>query len=68
MDQQSEKQYIPAYDLVNASINYKFNWIGLQFSVGARANNILNKMYEVYRYIPQPGLNWDVNVGVKWEM
>ncbi len=66
MDQQAEEQYIPAYDLLNASANYNFNLIGLQISVGLRANNIFDKMYEVYRYIPQPGFNWDVNVGVKW--
>ncbi|MCF7792460.1 MAG: TonB-dependent receptor plug domain-containing protein [Candidatus Cloacimonetes bacterium] len=67
MDQQSDKQFISAYNLLNSSLSYNFEMIGLQFSVGARANNILNKMYEVYRYIPQPGFNWDVNVGVKWE-
>lgn len=67
MDQQSSQQFIPAYDVLNASVNYGFNCLGLHFSFGVRANNILNKLYEVYRYIPQPGFNWDVNVGVKWE-
>lgn len=68
MDQQSDQQLIPAYDIFNASINYNFEFIGLQFSVGGRANNIFNKMYEVYRYIPQPGFNWDMNLSLKWEL
>ncbi|MDO9578395.1 MAG: TonB-dependent receptor plug domain-containing protein [Candidatus Cloacimonadales bacterium] len=67
-DQLSDSQELPAYDLVNASVNYRIYWKRLQFTVGANANNIFNKLYEVYKYIPQPGFNWDVNVGVKWEM
>ena len=67
-DQQSDDQLLPAFDLVNAGVNYRIYWKQLQFTIGANANNIFNKLYEVYKYIPQPGFNWDVNVGVKWEM
>ena len=67
-DQLSADQLLPAYELVNARVNYKLYWKKLQFTTGLNANNIFGKLYEVYKYIPQPGFNWDVNVGVKWEM
>jgi len=53
---------------VNAGVSYKLNWQKFEFTIGTKANNIFNKLYEVYKYIPQPGFNWDVNFGVKWEM
>jgi vitamin B12 transporter len=67
-DQQSAEQFLDAYDLVNVSLNYKFYWNRFQLTVGMNGNNLFDKLYEVYKYIPQPGFNWDVNVGVKWEL
>ncbi|HPR17212.1 MAG TPA: TonB-dependent receptor plug domain-containing protein, partial [Candidatus Cloacimonadota bacterium] len=67
-DQQSSQQLLPAYGLLNAGISYGFSWHRLQYTVGMDANNILDKKYEIYRYIPQPGFNWNANLGVQWKL
>lgn len=36
----------------------KFTIKNLSITLEARLNNILNKHYEIYAYIPQPGFNW----------
>jgi len=67
-DQLSEDQLLPAYELVNVSAGYKIFWRSFELNLGVKANNVFDKLYEVYEYIPQPGFNWDVNFRVKWEI
>ncbi|MCK9557812.1 MAG: TonB-dependent receptor [Candidatus Cloacimonetes bacterium] len=44
-----------------------FYRIGLRFidiRCDLRVNNILNKMYEIYAYTPQPGINWETGISI----
>lgn len=68
MDQQSAEQYISAYELLNANCEQQFYWSDLQFTVGIKLNNITNNMYEIYRYIPQPGFNWQLHLSILWNL
>lgn len=59
---------LPAYGLVDADVGYSLNWKEFEFIPAVKVNNILNKLYEIYDHIPQPGINWEVNLGIEWKL
>ena len=67
-DQLIEEKKLPSYNIVNATINYKYSWKNWQILPAFSARNIFDKMYEIYDYVPQPGFNWEASLNVKWEM
>ncbi len=66
--QATTEHLLPAYDLLNARIEYSISWKKFEFIPTIRINNILNKLYEIYDHIPQPGINWEVNFGIEWKI
>ena len=66
--QVTTEHLLPAYDLLNARIEYSISWGKFEFTPTIRVNNILNKLYEIYDHIPQPGINWEVNLGIEWKL
>ncbi len=67
-DQMSEEKKLSSYDLLNAGAEYSIDWKDFKFTPAIRVNNIFNKLYEVYDHIPQPGFNYEVNLGIEWKM
>ncbi len=53
---------LPSFATLDAvafkAVNLPFCTIQLDF----KANNLLNKRYEIYAYTPQPGFNWQTNL------
>jgi len=67
-DQASSEHILPAYDLLNSAIGYN-SYIGnLVIRPTFKINNMLNNLYEVYDHIPQPGINWEMNLGIEWKI
>ncbi len=67
-DQLMEEKQLPAYELVDAGLQYISYWNKFEIFSGIAMNNLFNELYEIYKYIPQPGFNWEMNLGVKYEM
>ena len=67
-DQLSEEKKLPSYDLLNAGIEYTVKWKKIEFKPSIRVNNILNKLYEIYDYVPQPGFNWEVSLRLEYKV
>ncbi|MBC8384825.1 MAG: TonB-dependent receptor plug domain-containing protein [Candidatus Cloacimonetes bacterium] len=67
-DQLSEELVMPEYKLMNAEFTYKKEMENYTFQVGTKVNNLLDKDYELYKYMPQPGRNWQVNFGVSYKI
>ena len=66
--QVTAEHLLPAYDLLNADVEYFVKWKEFEFKPAIRVNNIFNKLYEIYNHVPQPGLNWEMNLGIEWKM
>ena len=67
-DQMSEKKKLSAYDLLNAGAEYTVKWKKIEFKPSIRVNNILNKLYEIYDHVPQPGFNWEVSLRLEYKV
>jgi len=58
---------LPPYDICNASLTYTCRLLGLTCSVFGLGNNLFDKQYEIYDYVPQPGFNWTVGTRIEWK-
>jgi outer membrane receptor for ferrienterochelin and colicin len=67
-DQLMEEMQLPAYELVDSGVQYICYWNKFEILLGIAINNLFNELYEIYKYIPQPGFNWEINLGVKYEI
>ena len=67
-DQSASEHLLPAYDLFSINLGYKIKWKDFEFKPVLRVNNIFNNLYEIYDHIPQPGINWEMNLGVEWKL
>jgi hypothetical protein len=66
--QVTSEHLLPAYDLLNAGVEYSVSWKEFEFTPAIRVHNIFNKLYEIYDHIPQPCINWEVNLEIEWKM
>ena len=66
-EQLSEEKILSSYDLLNIGLEYSVGWKDFKFTPAIRVNNIFNKLYEVYDHIPQPGFNYEVNLGIEYK-
>jgi len=48
---------VESYELLDVGLEGSYEWQGWQFSPHLRAHNLLNTRYEVYPYVPQPGIS-----------
>ncbi|MCK4654300.1 MAG: TonB-dependent receptor, partial [Candidatus Cloacimonetes bacterium] len=67
-DQLTEEKQLPAYDLVDGNVFYSKQLRKFEIKTGIRANNIFDKLYEIYEYIPQPGFNWEVSIKIEYKI
>lgn len=47
---------LPAYDIAEAGLTYRFKYHGWRLSPHLNVHNLLNKDYSIYPYVPQPGI------------
>jgi vitamin B12 transporter len=66
-DQSAIEHLLPAYDLIDAGVEYSVSWKNFKFTPEIRVNNVFNKLYEIYDHVPQPGFNWEVNLGIEFK-
>lgn len=59
---------LKAYDNLDLQFALKQELKSWKLRLSLNLNNLLNKRYEVYAYIPQPGFNWHTALGVSYEM
>lgn len=67
-DQTTIEHLLPAYDLLNAAIGYNLYVGNFAVRTSFKLNNILNNLYEIYDHIPQPGVNWEMNLKIEWKI
>ena len=67
-DQLTEEKQLPAYELVDVNVFYSKQLRKFMIKTGIRANNIFDKLYEIYEYIPQPGFNWEVSIKIEYKI
>ena len=67
-DQLMEEKQLSEYGLVDAGLQYICYWNKFEILLGIAMNNLFNELYEIYKYIPQPGFNWEMNLGLKYEI
>jgi vitamin B12 transporter len=67
-DQQTSEHFLSPYDLLNARTSVEFHNGSWHYGLNMNFNNILNKLYEIYKYIPQPGFNWDMGIFIRYEL
>lgn len=56
---------LPPIWLANAFYLYSFELTGIKTEMSLRLNNLFDKQYEVYAYVPQPGFNWTAGLLLK---
>jgi len=49
-------QPVDGFELLDAGLEASFTWQGWQMNPHLNIHNILNRRYEVYPYVPQPGI------------
>ena len=59
---------IPAFTLYGAGIGYSFQCRKLQTNLSLHLNNLFDRQYEIYDYVPQPGFNWQsgITLALTW--
>ena len=45
-----------SYDLLDMGVTWSFDWQNFRLSPHFSVRNVMNKQYEVYAYVPQPGI------------
>lgn len=54
--------FLPAYGLLNCSINKTFDFSTIQILAGGSINNVLNTEYYSIVWMPNPGINYQLNI------
>lgn len=58
---------LPEVNICNASAYAKLNLRRLKVQANLKLNNLFDKQYEVYAYVPQPGFGWQCSLDVSYE-
>ncbi|MDD4310059.1 MAG: TonB-dependent receptor, partial [Candidatus Cloacimonetes bacterium] len=53
-----------AFDTLDTSLFYRVGTAYFDVQLDLKANNILDKRYDIYAYIPQPGINWLAGISI----
>jgi len=59
---------LPAVMLYGSSFKYACHYQQLSADIFLQLNNLFDKQYEIYAYVPQPGFNWLCGINLKYEM
>ncbi|MDZ4121590.1 MAG: TonB-dependent receptor, partial [Candidatus Cloacimonadaceae bacterium] len=55
---------LPAFDNLDAALFYRISLAIIDMQIDLKVNNIMNKRYNIYAYIPQPGINWTARISL----
>ena len=55
---------LPPFDLLDAALFYRISLPYFDLRLDLKANNLLNKRYDIYAYTPQPGFNWQTGLSI----
>jgi outer membrane cobalamin receptor len=53
---------LPEFALTDAGISYSFERSKLKLVQYFDVYNVLNRRYQIYQYVPQPGVNWTLGI------
>jgi len=59
---------LPEFFLYGLAAGYGLSWKGLDAGLSFRLNNLFDRQYEIYDYVPQPGRNWLGGIVLKYKM
>jgi outer membrane cobalamin receptor len=59
---------LPEYFLYNVALGYSRSFGNISSNLYFRLNNVFDRYYEIYNYVPQPGMNWLSGISLKYEM
>lgn len=59
---------IKAVNLFHSAIGYNYAYHKFNANVNLRLNNLFDKQYEVYAYVPQPGFNWLCGISLRYDL
>ena len=65
---QLNKETIASVMLYNSSLKYNYVYQKLKADIYLQLNNLFDKQYEIYAYVPQPGFNWLCGVTLRYDM
>lgn len=65
---QLNEEYIAPVILFNSGMQYNYFYKKLTANIYVQLNNLFDKQYEVYAYVPQPGFNWMCGIKIKYDM
>ncbi|MDP8220867.1 MAG: TonB-dependent receptor plug domain-containing protein [Candidatus Stygibacter frigidus] len=65
-DQLSDEKLLAEYELYNCSLGWKMQYETLEFTWLLQVNNLLDKHYYIYEYMPQPGRNLNLSIKIKY--
>ncbi|MCF7859430.1 MAG: TonB-dependent receptor plug domain-containing protein [Candidatus Cloacimonetes bacterium] len=66
--QLTEEHKISSFDLINVKLNYSITWKQFELTPEIKVNNIFNRLYDIYDHVPQPGINWEVNLSLQYKI
>lgn len=55
---------LPPFDLLDAALFYRISLPYFDLRLDLKANNLLDKRYDIYAYTPQPGFNWQTGISI----
>lgn len=57
---------LPALTLANSTLSYSLQFRKLNASAWLSLDNLFDKQYEIYAYVPQPGFNWKSGISLRY--
>jgi outer membrane cobalamin receptor len=57
-------QPLKAFDNLDTAAFYRIGLAPFELQLDLKLNNLLNRRYDIYAYIPQPGINWTAGLSL----
>lgn len=54
--------------LYHSALAYNYAFHKFNTNLSLRLNNLFDKQYEVYAYVPQPGFNWICGISIRYDL
>jgi outer membrane cobalamin receptor len=59
---------VPSVTQFGSYFKYGYHYKRLSSDICLQLNNLFDKQYEIYAYVPQPGFNWLCGINLRYEM
>jgi len=67
-DQLTSDKKLAAYELFDLKLDHNFNFWGMTIMTMLSLNNLFDERYEITRYMPEPGFNWNISISGQYEI